>query len=332
MALVGVVTTTLAWGARADDATTPIRVRVDAPRSCATDDGFWRELSARTSRLERANESPSSLVVSVTEQPDGGARGVLRVERSGATSERTLTGATCQEVVRGLSLVAALAFDANAGSNAPEPANANANANADAAANAPATAPANPRAPSPAAEARRPIPVGAWRVGLGGGAAVIALGAPSSVAGYGGFAEIARDRRGLSPAVRVGLMHAEGGSPDGPARADLSWWLARAELCPVRLDLLRTVHARPCAGLETGALTGTPVGAARAQTKTRPWLAPSLSGRIEWEIYRVSFIEAEAGLTAPLIRDELVVDPTVSLYRAPALVPSARISAGVRFP
>ena len=161
---------------------------------------------------------------------------------------------------------------------------------------------------------------------------MIALAAPSSIAGYGGFAEIARDRPGLSPAIRLALLHAEGGSPDGPARAELSWWLARAEVCPLRVDVLRTVHARPCLGLETGALTGTPSGAARAQTRTRPWLAPSLSGRIEWEIYRISFIEAEASLSAPLVRDELVVDPTVSLYRAPALVPSARIAAGVRFP
>ena len=122
MALAGVVTTTLAWDARAQDATTAVRVHVEAPGACATDDGFWRELSARTSRLERATKGGASLDVRVTKPASGGARGVLRVERGGATTERTLDGATCDEVVRGLSLIAALAFDPNATAPAPEPA------------------------------------------------------------------------------------------------------------------------------------------------------------------------------------------------------------------
>jgi hypothetical protein len=32
------------------------------------------------------------------------------------------------------------------------------------------------------------------------------------------------------------------------------------------------------------------------------------------------------------VRDEFVADPSVSLYRAPSLVPNGAVSGGVRFP
>lgn len=362
--MLGLVVSVAARSARAEtEGQTRVAVRVQAERECVDTSGFWRALAARTDKLDRvgsvegdaasARGNDATIDVRVR-RSRGRVIGELRVERGGHKSEsRALTGASCEEITRGLSLVAALAFDPGARIDVPElPATSPASAPpATSAASAPpATSPAPPPSAAPAAAAREVSPAspareraqaappsGAYRLAVGGGASAIALGAQETSAGYGGFVELARDRSGLSPAFRVGLTRATGDAraetaSAGPVTADLGWWLARSSACPVRLDFASSLHFRPCAGLDVGAMTGTPRAPIQGSARTRAWLAPTLSARINWELYRIAFLEVAGDLALPLVRDELAADPSVSLYRAPVVVPSGSLAAGVRFP
>lgn len=341
-------------GAHADPPT-PARVRVDAPADCATTASFWSALARRTDRLRAAEPSEASdaAMIDVTIRRDDArysVRGELHVARAGErASTRKIGGASCSEVTDGLSLVAALAFDPAARIDRtadPTPPASTANdAPPPPAPPAPPSAPSSPPAddekgaPSPRSAPAEPSEApdaspfsSSWRIGLGGSMGALAVAAPGASLAYGGFADLEKDRAGFAPSFRLGVVHAEGTADSSTVHADLAWTLARASVCPARADLSRTVRARPCLSLDAGALSADPRGATTSQPRTRPWVAPGLAMRILWEPARFLFIEGQLSAAVPLVRDELVIDPSLSLYRAPVLVGSGEIAAGVRFP
>jgi hypothetical protein len=320
---------------------TAVDVTVDAEPECATESGFWRALQRRTDRLARGSGDAKASIALVIERSEGGARGALRVVRAGnAEGKRIMTGASCEDVVAGLSLVAALAFDPAARMTLDDAAAETPSAPTNALASpTPAAAPAREPAPASAAPPTReepragaPRPPSQLRFGVGVGAGALAMGAPAVTVGYGGFAELGVDRAGLAPLVRVGILRADATSDLPVAGADLGWTLARASFCPLRVDLVASVGVRPCAAVDAGALTASARGVERARDRTRPWVAPAAALSVVWSVTRAAFVELQGRLAVPLVRDEVVVDPSVTLYRAPPVSPSGEIAAGWRFP
>lgn len=318
------------------------RLHVDAPGSCASEDAFWRATARRTERLRRVDAGGDVALDVVMRPSERGASGDVRITRGGRTfAQRKVTGASCDEVTQALSLVVALAFDPAARVDLPpEPAHDDA---PPAPAPAPATAAAAPApaiiaplaAPRPAERPdvdRAPHP--RWRFGIAGHATALGVAAPGATLGYGGFVDLERDAAGLSPSFRAGLLRSDGSvaSSSPGIGADITWTLARASVCPFRVDLVRSVSLRPCAGVDAGSMAAHPTGLAAGRDRARPWVAASAAVRLAWSPVRAAFVEAEAGAAAPFVRDELAVDPTVSLYRAPSLVGAAQFAAGVRFP
>jgi hypothetical protein len=343
-----------AWvtSASADERTTMpatfrARVHVDAPTGCASDASFWRATSRKTARLRAADASAAEASLEVSIRPDErGVSGELRIVRGGATSAmRRVRGPSCDEVTQALSLVAALAFDPAARPDAPgEPTDANAASSTsspptsstppvpEASPVLPVT-PATPSEDRPSALAPRANGSPArWRCGGGAHAGAIGLASPGAVLAYGAFLDLESDRAGFSPSVRAGAVRAGGAASSGGVDAELTWTLARASLCPVRIDLASGLALRPCAGVDAGWMNAHALQLARAQDRSRPWVAPTATARFAWAPHRVVFVELEAGVAIPLVRDEVAVDPSVTLYRAPSVAPLAQIAAGMRFP
>ena len=79
-------------------------------------------------------------------------------------------------------------------------------------------------------------------------------------------------------------------------------------------------------------LDATPRAPVVGASRSTPWLGIGPSVRIEWEIVRYLFVEAEGSATFPLVRDELGAEPRVTIYRAPTVVPFVGFGAGARFP
>lgn len=314
----------------------PASVRVDAPPSCTTASSFWAALARRTDRLRQARSGEAAASIEITMRPDadgGTATGELRIVRAGATGaaseQRRLTAASCEELTHGMSVVAALAFDPAArlddgAGDAPVRENAAAPASS-APASAPAPAEAAARPPRDDSPAFR---FGAG-VSLGGSNVSNELGTPA----FGGFADL-QHQRGLLTTVRVGFSVSSASVRSDAVGAELGWTLGRVSVCPVRIPLnaLASVSVMPCAGLDAGALSAAATGVTRADDRTRFWIAPAATGRFEVQPVRAVFVEAQLGAGFPLIRDEIAVDPTLILYRAPAVVAIGEIGAGVRFP
>ena len=109
--------------------------------------------------------------------------------------------------------------------------------------------------------------------------------------------------------------------------------LGRLSACPLRLPLgTEVVSFLPCAGLDLGVLSASARGVTRKADKAPVWAAGSLAGRLEVAPLENLFVEAQLGLGIPFIRDEVAVDPSISLYRAPSVFGLGEIGVGARFP
>lgn len=104
----------LAWSssARAGD-TTPVRIATDVPEGCASVRSFYDAVRARTDRIHLTTRPREGLELRVSVvRLQNRYRGELRVvDLDGARTTRSVEGASCEEVVRALSLTAALVVD-----------------------------------------------------------------------------------------------------------------------------------------------------------------------------------------------------------------------------
>jgi hypothetical protein len=336
----------------------PVAVNVTAPTDCVTEATFWTALGRQTDRLIRATSNRSATKIEVMiERSHGDAIGELRIVRAGEASElRRVRAASCDEVEAGLSLVAALAFDPTAkrarstdGSATssqvstamptPTPIESGPTTTSEQpaweahAATAPSDMTVTQTTPplddgEPHLRARR-----SWTFAAGAMGGAVGVGEPGATFTFGAFAEVARARpSAVSPSLRIGVVRAATSTDGAPVRADLGWTLGRVSVCPVRVDLSRRLTARPCIGAEAGILTASTRQLVSHRDRSRPWVAPRLSAQLAWIPLAPFFLEIEGAVAAPLVRDEIVVDPTLSVYRAPSLAPSVEIAAGVRFP
>lgn len=308
----------------ADDV--PASVRVDAPATCTSEPAFWAALERRTTRLRRARANEEAAAIEITMRTGdatGSATGELRIVRAGAASEvRRFTAASCEELTQGMSLVAALAFDPAARLEpAPPPDVAPTPAPPADAPAAPPRKPADPRDAAPS-----------WRFGgglsFGGSTVTSEIGAPA----FGAFFDV-QHQRGWLTTLRAGFARSTTTATEGTVSADLAWTVGRLALCPLRKELANgALSVMPCAGIDVGVLSAAANGVTRASDQSRAWALASVLGRLEVQPVRSFFFELQAGAGFPFIRDEIAVDPSVTLFRAPAVVAVGEIGVGVRFP
>jgi hypothetical protein len=100
-------------------------------------------------------------------------------------------------------------------------------------------------------------------------------------------------------------------------------------LCPLRLSRAEQWSVRPCASADGGSFAISVNGVERAQSITRPWIAAGARIRIAWSPREPILMALDGGLLFPLVRDELKVDPALSIFRTPAASLLGRFSLGV---
>jgi len=94
---------------------------------------------------------------------------------------------------------------------------------------------------------------------------------------------------------------------------------------PVPLQL------RPCAQVSGGIFHGASAAYGPAQTSSRGWasIGALLQGR--WLLLGPVALEAAAGLTVPLVRDDFFFYPRIDVYRAPPVVLVGSVGVGTTF-
>jgi hypothetical protein len=329
----------------------PIRLTYHADEGCPTEDQFVDGVRTHTYRTRRAAGDEEARTFAVDVRVDGSkSAGVLRITGlGGEVTTRRVTGDSCEEVVSALTLITALAIDPQAllepGAPAPAPAAPAAQPPGAVVAQLQA-APAQDRVAHPAVPETRPVeaplprpppPVERllrWSMGFDGQA----LGGflPDWGAGGGPFVEAARTGRGVFvPSFRASVLTAAlGASFPGGVGAHVTWFLARLEVCPVRIPLDPLLVAF-CAGADGGMLRSEGSGLPYPGTETRPWLTPLAFGRVAWALPEGLWFEASAGIGVPLQRYRFYYqrgDAVVDVSDPPSLGAAVAFGAGYRLP
>jgi hypothetical protein len=355
-----------ARGALADEGVA-VRLDYSVARGCPDGAAFFDRIAARTPhvRVARPGEDARTLVVRVTGHGRR-VQGQIAVRApDGTEATRTVSGETCGDVVTGLALIAALAVDPTADTSltatTSTPAAAAAPTHNATGSTTPAAAPA-PAAPASSDATREPekeadreapgdetaehaendatpetaareatAPGGRWEASFGAHGAIVSGAAPDALLTIPVFAEIARPVGGvLRPATRLRFERAGTGVPSGGPGAQFTWTAASIDLCPLGLDEGRFL-VRLCARAEAGALAATGVNVQPARSEARPWMSVGPVVRARWAPVSLVVVEAEAGAPVAAVRDRFFVEPSTTVFRAPAVGWTVAVGAGVLF-
>jgi hypothetical protein len=269
-----------------------ISVTYAAPSECASE----AEVRARLADHAMARDSSTvpAVDVTITHGADG-FRGEMSLRvNDKPPAMRTVTGASCDEVVTALVLVATLAIE----TRAPR-------------------APAEPRAvESPPAVHALPV-----HFALASGVARYVGVTPSPRVGVP--ISIAARRGGQELRVTFDVI----GRDEG-AMATFRWTAGRVQACPFVLRF-GALEASPCAGVQVGALTGQGM-TADAATDTQPWIAPELAARLA-VVVGPARVEVEAAAAAPLFRDHYYIAPATTVHRTARVVSGLGAGLAVDF-
>jgi hypothetical protein len=216
---------------------TAIRIELDAPSDCATAEGFYENVRARTERVRPVAEGELGVrvVVKLVRTPPARVHGELRViGEHGESDARRVDGNTCREVVEALSLTAALAVDPTAvltSPQAPEP--------APTAAPAPAPSPPPPLPPPPPPPARRlEVRLGAGAYGIGQVSPYVSLGGELSVRVVAPW--------DAAPSLGLALVYAKNDLFDTASTAFVRSTLFELTACPRRWSASSGFSLEPC--------------------------------------------------------------------------------------
>lgn len=308
-----------------------------ATAGCPSEAQFVDEVTARVTRPVRFGAEGAAVQMVVTLFPSGEqVTGKLEVSRAASEpTHRDFTASSCEEVGSALALVAALALDPNARTDAlPVKAASTETGAAVPLAEAPPPPPVAPPAPLAPAPAPAPPPTNSARyafwAGAAGGGVVGAAPKLLGLIGAGAGLRVL-DQRLFAPSLQLTPLWGKTGVT-GPttSKGEFTWALGRLELCPVSVRLSAPVRLDPCAALEVGRLTarGTNASVEVPVTAGRWWVAPgaTLSLHASFDGW---FVRAGAVLLFPATRDEFVFrEPTQSIHQASPVVVGGSLGLG----
>jgi hypothetical protein len=268
----------------------PFRLEYWAEGHCPDAIEFARQIQTRAPRLRPAegDEPALGFYAELVERP-GSATGRLTARTpDGREVAREVRGATCDDVVAALALIAALAADPSQPVAAP-------------ASGAAEVHPATPvrrhvRDDLPVEDLEPPDPALRWTFGVGGGLSFDSSIAPSP--GYGLGVEFDAEGKGgsvLRPLFALSAIRA--------AAASFTWLAFRGTVCPLRWPEATPLFIRPCLFLDAGELEGNVSldGTSRGQSKS--WFAAGGFARVEALADEVLSFQLDGGVTAALKRD-----------------------------
>lgn len=311
-----------------------IRIHYVAPPGCPTEDAFAQRIRARSPRgkLVQGDANARAFIVNVRSDGNDSVGGIEFTDTAGERVTRVVKGGTCEEVVSGLALVAALAIEAHFVDEDP------AQLEAAPAASAPRQIAAEPRASpvSPEEPSAARVGVATERVRWGGGGVVRgdSVTAPGVALGAGFYAEMVW--RLPFQSIRLSARRTTASASVGDRTATFTRLGGHLSVCPWAFAPAKRVELATCAGVELGTLrtageTSSALPSPRSETLLWASADASIEGRVE--VLRNVVLEVGAEAVFPLVRREFIFErPDDTLFRIPAVGFGAGASLGVRFP
>lgn len=293
--------TLFAWAPPASARAQPLDVSYAAPAGCSSRNGFLLELARRTRAFRLVEATPGAELL-IVEVADRAARvsGTLRlVAPSGAETVRAVSGASCDEVVSALALIAAVLIDPDAPARMARRA-----------------PPLPPQVPPVTARS-------GWRLrpSLGAGAALSTAVAPRTALGPRLELGLEVERGGLrGPAITLALEHLGSVTQSTAAgNADFGTTLGRLALCPLRWPRSGPLVLAPCGGFELGALHAAGSETHDRRSHTLTWLAADALATVAYQPLSVLRLGLALGAVVPFEHNRFIFGPATPVFRVPAV-------------
>ncbi len=320
--------------ARADDLVA-VQIDYEARAGCPSADSFVRQLLARAprARLAVTGERVRVLVARVHPGAGHGLEGLLVVRDPGAApTERAVRAETCDEVVAALAVIAAVVIDpvtARTGTVDTAAPSADEASSVDVPVAATTPVPAPPPTPAPEVPPGLPPETRMWTISAGLGGGLVAGAAPTVLLSIPAFVEISRaGHEVVRPSARLRVertlssSNSEGGAFVRTGGA--------TDLCPIALGA-SSLRAQPCVRAELAALYAKGRGVEPVRSAVRPWFALGAVARVRIDLPSPLFVELEAALIIPVVRDRFYVEPYAVVYRAPTVGGTSAFALGASF-
>jgi hypothetical protein len=337
----------IALSARAVAAdSTPVRVSLEAPAGCSSAREFYGAVRARTGRIHLSPHEEEALALRVVViRSRGKFQGELRVsDLRGQSSTRKVSGATCEEVVRALSLTAALAVDQiveptddSAASSSEGAANgtsatgaasgeASSRATSDGAASsaernraeAGAKVRTEPEAGADDADGEASDESGSSNsddgrslvADVGIQALVGEIISPRVSVGGALFVDVMKPGSGwFSPSLGVAVAHVPAEFGQSGGEVSIRWTAVMVTACPLRFRPTDTISIQPCAAGSGGWLTARGEASETPAAASRSWWSAGVLGRISSALGGGTAVRFELGLSVPLLRRRFITTP-----------------------
>jgi hypothetical protein len=293
-----------------------------APEGCPDERTFVERVAARIESTRLASQSDtgaSTMAVDVSVRDTESSGRLEFVDSSGETVARTVSGRSCDEIVSGLALIAALAIEARVTTEPAAP--------------PPAAEPPmlHPRLDEAlAARPRDPFPPPRFGAGVLAG---IESSLPGAAFAAGLYGEVAW-REPLRFA-RIGARRVASDASVGNRTASFTLWSARVDACPLSFVLAPRLELPACAAFELGQLSGagrTSAALPDPESDRILWGKFEASAGVRWEPTRFWIIEARGAAGFPLTRHKFVFRwPTDTVYEIPAAGWGLAIHLGAHF-
>jgi hypothetical protein len=284
---------------------------------------------------------------------NSGFRGELRViDERGQASMREVEGTSCEEVVRALSLTAALVVDQMV---APALGTSGSESAAHGDGSSPATEgtgsgttskgtqsspPRGERERELSVEPASPAPTsagasadelsdgvsaadaqGALEIDLGAQALIAEIVSPRVSVGGAFFVSVTKALAPpFSPSLGVALAHVPAEFAQGGGDVSVRWTALLLSACPLRFRLAEPIGFQPCAVGMGGWLVARGETTEAPRTASRSWWSAGVLGRVSAAIGGGTALRFELGLSVPLLRRRFVTTPPDEMVgESPAL-------------
>lgn len=320
-AVVALALAAYAPAARAAEAGSPLRVLLSerVPAACGRSKPLSERVAARTDRLRIVTDEPAEVRVRSEVTPEAGRfRGRLAVEEHGEFVERSVAGASCDEVLAAFAVMVVVALDAERDASSAAPSAGEAASTPPPLASVVALGPATATVSGPP-RARHRSP---FALGLG-----VGFGLPF----YDGIlfepsmnVEL-RWRAPLAPRLRATLARTAHDSVETRTdRVDLVWTTGRASICGAPAVTFRRGLSF-CAWAKAGELRATvvrPGGTSRGLV----WASAGPSALLDIELGHRLALQLEGGVGFPILSDRFYFEPATLAYQAPTAYPFVAVN------
>jgi hypothetical protein len=323
-----------AWSHAQSAAPGVVRLDYQADPHCSaavlSPDSFVAEVHARSMRVRFSAEASRSLVVRMARDRHKLGGRIELHEADGTTTERTVSGATCEEVVSALGLVTALALDPLASTSSADASTPSASVTASATVAPTSTSAQSADAGARAREENGSVPLDrrAWSFGAGADAEAVFGVSPDPLFAVPVYFEATR---ALSPHVGLGggLRFERAGETALTAGvgADFTWTAGAIDLCTVFRGGI--VRFNACLRSHAGAIDAHGEGVTPQRSATRPWVDVGVSLALRLRIAAPVFIELAGAVGGALVQDRFFLEPSTTVFQASAL--TAHAGGGLGF-